>query len=48
MELEEERRSHKEREQCIRDQQMKIDNLSNLVTFSDSDRGSNQVELLMP
>ncbi|KAL3505041.1 hypothetical protein ACH5RR_034882 [Cinchona calisaya] len=40
MELEEERRSHKEREQCIRDQQTKIDNLNSLVTFSGS--GSNQ------
>lgn len=40
MELEEERRSHKERDQCIREQQMKIDNLSSLVTFSDSDRSS--------
>ncbi|KAL0325354.1 UNVERIFIED_CONTAM: Kinesin-like protein KIN-7N [Sesamum radiatum] len=29
-ELEEERRSHRERDQCIREQQMKIDNLSNL------------------
>ncbi|KAK6160589.1 hypothetical protein DH2020_003970 [Rehmannia glutinosa] len=39
-ELEEERRSHKERDQCIKEQQMKIDNLSNLVTLSDSDRSS--------
>ncbi|XP_020549361.1 kinesin-like protein KIN-7N isoform X2 [Sesamum indicum] len=39
-ELEEERRSHRERDQCIREQQMKIDNLSNLVTLSDSDRSS--------
>nr|XP_027091553.1 kinesin-like protein KIN-7N [Coffea arabica] len=38
MELEEERRTHKEREQCIRDQQMKIDNLSSLVTFSGPDQ----------
>ncbi|XP_051123669.1 kinesin-like protein KIN-7N isoform X2 [Andrographis paniculata] len=37
-ELEEERRSQKERDQCIREQQMKIDNLSNLVTLSESDR----------
>ncbi|CAA3005562.1 kinesin KIN-7N [Olea europaea subsp. europaea] len=29
MELEEERRSHKERDQCIRKQQIKIDNLNN-------------------
>ncbi|XP_050265629.1 kinesin-like protein KIN-7N isoform X2 [Quercus robur] len=41
-ELEEERKSHKERDQCIREQQMKIDNLSNLVSFSDLDRNSNQ------
>ncbi|XP_057794295.1 kinesin-like protein KIN-7N [Salvia miltiorrhiza] len=39
-ELEEERRSQKEREQCIKEQQMKIYNLSNLVTLSDSDRSS--------
>ncbi|XP_021284617.1 kinesin-like protein KIN-7N isoform X2 [Herrania umbratica] len=40
MELEEERRSHKEREQRILDQQMKIENLSSLV--SDGDRSSGQ------
>ncbi|KAL3617867.1 hypothetical protein CASFOL_038188 [Castilleja foliolosa] len=39
-ELEEERRSHKERERCIEEQQMKINNLSNLVTLPDSDRSS--------
>ncbi|KAI3465239.1 hypothetical protein Pfo_021902 [Paulownia fortunei] len=39
-ELEEERRSHKERVQCIKEQQIKIDNLSNLATLSDSDRSS--------
>lgn len=44
-ELEEERKSHKERDQRIREQQMKIDNLSNLVSFSDLDRNSNQVLL---
>ena len=44
-ELEEERKTHKERDQCIREQQMKIDNLSNLVSFSDLDRNSNQVLL---
>ncbi|CAA0806803.1 P-loop containing nucleoside triphosphate hydrolases superfamily protein [Striga hermonthica] len=38
--LEEERRSHKVRDDCIKEQQMKIDNLSNLVTLSDSDRSS--------
>ncbi|XP_075642982.1 kinesin-like protein KIN-7N [Castanea sativa] len=42
IELEEERKSHKERDQRIREQQMKIDNLSNLVSFSDLDRNSNQ------
>ncbi|PON65553.1 Kinesin-like protein [Parasponia andersonii] len=42
MQLEEERKSHKERDCCIREQQMKIDNLSNLVTFSDTDRNSSQ------
>ncbi len=46
MELEEERKSHKERDQCIREQQMKIDNLSNLVSSSDVDRNSNQVLLM--
>ena len=46
MELEEERKSHKERDQCIREQQMKIDNLSNLASFSDVDRNSNQVLLM--
>ncbi|PIA57039.1 hypothetical protein AQUCO_00600041v1 [Aquilegia coerulea] len=42
LELEEERKSHKEREQWIRDQQMKIDNLSNLVTSSDHEKNSLQ------
>ena len=45
-ELEEERKSHKEREQCIKEQQMKIENLSSLVTFSDSDGKSSQVKLI--
>lgn len=36
MELEEERRSQKEREQCIMEQQRKIDELYNLPTLSDS------------
>ncbi|XWS21313.1 hypothetical protein CRYUN_Cryun30bG0045100 [Craigia yunnanensis] len=40
MELEEERRSHEERDQHISDQQMKIENLSTLV--SDADRSSSQ------
>ncbi|KAL6952924.1 Kinesin-like protein KIN-7N [Sarracenia purpurea var. burkii] len=44
-ELEEERKSHKERDQCIREQQMKIDNPNSSVTFSDSDRKSSQVNL---
>ncbi|EEF52244.1 ATP binding protein, putative [Ricinus communis] len=38
MQLEEERKSHKERDQCIREQQMKIDNLSNCVTFPECDK----------
>lgn len=38
MELEEERKSHKEREL-----QTKLDTLSNLSTFSDTDRNSSQV-----
>ncbi|KAF5188121.1 Kinesin-like protein [Thalictrum thalictroides] len=38
LELEEERKSHKEREQWIRDQQMKIDNHNNLVTSSDHEK----------
>ncbi|XP_028120738.1 kinesin-like protein KIN-7N isoform X1 [Camellia sinensis] len=42
MELEEERKSHKARDQCIREQQMKIDNLNSLVTISDSDKKSSQ------
>ncbi|KAI8003257.1 Kinesin-like protein KIN-7N [Camellia lanceoleosa] len=42
MELEEERKSHKARDQCIREQQMKIDNLNSLVTVSDSDKKSSQ------
>ncbi|GMJ15270.1 hypothetical protein like AT1G59540 [Hibiscus trionum] len=44
MELEEERKSHKEREQRIIDQQLKIENLSSLV--SDGDRSSSQFFLL--
>ncbi|XP_073031375.1 kinesin-like protein KIN-7N [Primulina eburnea] len=40
--LEEERRSHKEHDQCIREQYMKIDNLSNLASLSDSEKGSFQ------
>lgn len=47
-ELEEERRSQKEREQWIKEQQMKIDNLSNLATLSDSDRCSSHVKLSLP
>lgn len=46
--LEEERRSHKQREQCIKEQQMKINNLSNLVTASDSDRSSSHVKFFIP
>ncbi|XP_047976169.1 kinesin-like protein KIN-7N [Salvia hispanica] len=49
-ELEEERRSQKEREQWIKEQQMKIHNLSNLVTLTDSDRSSsdNGVKEFLP
>ncbi|XVF64221.1 hypothetical protein PTKIN_Ptkin09bG0151100 [Pterospermum kingtungense] len=43
MELEEERRLHKEHDQCIRDQQVKIENLTSLV--SDGDRSSKQGSL---
>ena len=43
MQLEEERKSYKERDCCLREQQIKIDNLSNLVTSSDTDRNSSQV-----
>ena len=43
MELKEERKSHKERDQSIKEQQMKIDNLSTGASFSDSDRNSIQV-----
>ncbi|KAJ4965160.1 hypothetical protein NE237_017009 [Protea cynaroides] len=42
MELEDERRSHKERNQCITEQQMTIDNLSSLVTCSEHARNSAQ------
>ncbi|CAN6583048.1 unnamed protein product [Malus baccata var. baccata] len=44
MELEEQRKSHKQREQCIRDQQMKTDNLSSLSTISDFERSSSQAQ----
>ncbi|KAL3840502.1 hypothetical protein ACJIZ3_025093 [Penstemon smallii] len=40
-ELEEERRSNKDREPCIKEQ-MKMDNHSNLDTFSDYDRSASQ------
>ncbi|XP_016456491.1 kinesin-like protein KIN-7N isoform X1 [Nicotiana tabacum] len=42
MELEEERRSQKEREQCILEQQKKIHNLSNLASISDSNGHATQ------
>ncbi|OWM80620.1 kinesin-like protein KIN-7N isoform X2 [Punica granatum] len=42
MELEEERRSQKECQRCIKEQQIKIDNLSSLVSFSDCDKSSSQ------
>ncbi|GAB4852400.1 hypothetical protein Ancab_016592 [Ancistrocladus abbreviatus] len=35
MELEEERKLHRQRDQCIKEQQMKIDNLSSLVSNGD-------------
>ncbi|GMH07799.1 hypothetical protein Nepgr_009639 [Nepenthes gracilis] len=38
MELEQERKLHQQRDQCIKEQQMKIDNLSHLVNFSDADQ----------
>ncbi|XP_065847998.1 kinesin-like protein KIN-7N isoform X2 [Euphorbia lathyris] len=43
MQLEEERKSHKERDLCIREQQMKIDNLSSCANFQefDADAGQN-------
>ncbi|KGN62686.2 kinesin-like protein KIN-7N [Cucumis sativus] len=42
MELQEERNSHKERDQRIREQQMKIESLNNLVNLSESLQSSNQ------
>ncbi|CAL1395742.1 unnamed protein product [Linum trigynum] len=42
--LDEERKSQKEREQCIREQQMKIDDLSSIATSSDCDRSSGQAQ----
>ncbi|KAL5777559.1 hypothetical protein ACOSP7_010485 [Xanthoceras sorbifolium] len=41
-ELEEERRSRKERDECIRGQQLKAQNDSTHVMFSDSDKSSSQ------
>lgn len=43
MELEEERKSHRERDHCITDQQVKSGSFN---TFSDSDRISGKVELV--
>lgn len=40
MELEEERTLHRQRNQHIKEQQIRIDNLSNIVHFSDSDQKS--------
>ncbi|KAL1218214.1 Kinesin-like protein KIN-7N [Cardamine amara subsp. amara] len=40
--LEEERRKQKEQEQCIKEQQMKIENLNNLVTNSDFKRNQSE------
>ncbi|GAB2293750.1 hypothetical protein Dimus_027963 [Dionaea muscipula] len=48
MELEEERKLHKQRDQCIKEQQVKIDNLSNLVNVANGDqRNSSQTKSLM-
>lgn len=44
MELEEERRSQKEREQSIIEQQKKIHNLNNLTSVSDSNGHATQVK----
>ncbi|CAA7031273.1 unnamed protein product [Microthlaspi erraticum] len=40
--LEDERRKQKEQEQCIKEQQLKIDNLNNLVTNSDFKRNQSE------
>ncbi|XP_050214448.1 kinesin-like protein KIN-7N [Mercurialis annua] len=42
MQLEEERKSHKERDQCIMEQRMKIENLSSLVTLPEFDNSAGQ------
>lgn len=42
LELEEERKSHKERDQHIKEQQMKIENLSSLVSLSEHEGDSSQ------
>ncbi|KAJ6404973.1 hypothetical protein OIU84_013031 [Salix udensis] len=42
MELEEERKLHKERDQCIKEQQMTTDNLNTRVNSSDGDKSSSQ------
>ncbi|XP_057533196.1 kinesin-like protein KIN-7N [Amaranthus tricolor] len=44
-ELEEERKLHRRRDIHIKEQQLKIDNLSNMVSFSDSDQKSHTQEL---
>jgi centromeric protein E len=46
MELQEERKSRKECDQCIREQQIKIVNHSNLVTSSEFNMNSSQVLLM--
>lgn len=43
--LEEERRKQKEQEQCIKEQQMKIENLNNHVTNSDFKRNQSEVRM---
>ncbi|KAI4316588.1 hypothetical protein L6164_024557 [Bauhinia variegata] len=42
MELEEERKSHEERDQWIKEQQMKIENLSSLVSLSNRENNNSQ------
>ncbi|WCJ35583.1 Kinesin-like protein KIN-7N [Euphorbia peplus] len=42
MQLEEERKSHKERDLCIREQQMRIDNLSSCTNYQEFDKDAGQ------
>ena len=43
--LEEERGKQKEQEQCIKEQQLKIENLNNLVTNSDFKKNQSEVHM---